>query len=136
MATVVELYEKLKPGLGEDGARALVEFIAASVQPRASTKEDLVAMEGRLDLALAQRVEEAKTEMFRRIEEVKSEMFRRIEEAKSEMIRRIEETKTEMIRRIEEARSEMIKWAFAFWIGNIAVMSGIIFVLLRAMVGK
>jgi len=32
---------------------------------------------------------------------------------------------------MHKMRAELIKWSFAFWIGNIAVLSGIMFALLR-----
>jgi len=41
MPTVLELYEKLKPKLGQEEARSLLEFIETSVEQRAATKADL-----------------------------------------------------------------------------------------------
>jgi hypothetical protein len=41
MPTVLELYEKLKPKLGEDETQALLEFVEASIERRAATKRDL-----------------------------------------------------------------------------------------------
>jgi cell division septum initiation protein DivIVA len=41
MPTVLELYEKLKPRLGEEEARSLLEFIESTVEQRAVTKADL-----------------------------------------------------------------------------------------------
>ena len=86
MPTLLELYEKLKPKLGEEEARSLLEFIEAGVERRAATKEDL------------QRVEVA----------LRGE--------------------------IQKTKADLIKWTFAFWIGNIAVLSGILFALLRTFI--
>jgi len=41
MPTVLELYEKLKPKLGEEEARSLLEFIERGVEQRAAGKGDL-----------------------------------------------------------------------------------------------
>lgn len=41
MATVLELYEKLKPKLGEAETRSLLEFIETSMQQDAAAKADL-----------------------------------------------------------------------------------------------
>jgi hypothetical protein len=38
--TVLDLYEKLKPRLGEE-TRALLAFVEAGVERKAATKEDL-----------------------------------------------------------------------------------------------
>jgi len=48
MPTVLELYEKLKPRLGEEEARSLLEFIETSVDQHAATKADLQRTESAL----------------------------------------------------------------------------------------
>jgi len=85
MSTTLELYEKLKPKLGDEEARSLLEFIETTVTQKAATKEDLALLEQRLKLEIA------------------------------------------------ELKSDLIKWMFGFWIGNIAVLTGIMFTLLRTM---
>ncbi len=68
MPTVLELYEKLKPKLGDEEARSLLEFIETSVERRAATKEDL------------QRTESALTEDLRRTESALREEIHRVRE--------------------------------------------------------
>nr|MCL6545310.1 hypothetical protein [Bryobacteraceae bacterium] len=92
MPTVLELYEKLKPKLGEAEARSLLEFIETSVEQRAATKADLQRTESVL-----------REEMHATAASLREEMHK--------------------------IRAELIKWSFAFWIGNIAVLSGIMFAL-------
>ena len=94
MPTVLELYEKLKPKLGDEEARSLLEFIETSVEHRAATKEDLQ----RTELALR------------------------------EEIHRVESSLREEIHNV---KVDLLKWSFAFWIGNVAVLSGIMFALVR-----
>jgi hypothetical protein len=95
MPTLLELYEKLKPKLGDEEARSLLEFIETSVERRAASKEDL----------------------------------QRTESALREEIHRVESSLREEIHNV---KVDLLKWSFAFWIGNIAVLSGIMFALLRA----
>ena len=106
MPRVLELYEKLKPKLGDEEARALLEFVEASVERRAATKEDL-----------------QRTELTLR------EELRRVDQALREEIHRLDQ-------KIEATKADLIKWAFGFWIGNVAVLSGIMFALLRTFSGK
>jgi hypothetical protein len=94
MPTVLELYEKLKPKLGDEEARSLLEFIETSVEHRAATKEDL----------------------------------QRTELAMREEIHRVESSLREEIHNV---KVDLLKWPFAFWIGNVAVLSGIMFALVR-----
>ena len=105
MPTVLELYEKLKPRLGEEEARSLLEFIESTVEQRAVTKADL-------QQAIASLREE----------------MRQLEGALREEIRQGDASLREEIQKV---RADLIKWSFAFWVGNVAVLSGIMFALLR-----
>jgi hypothetical protein len=106
MPTLLELYEKLKPTLGEEAARALLEYIEASVERKAATKEDL-----------------QRTELTLRDE------LRRVDQALHGELHGLDQ-------KIEVAKADLIKWTFGFWVGNVAVLSGIMFALLRTFGGK
>jgi hypothetical protein len=105
MPTVLELYEKLKPKLGEEEARSLLEFIESTVEQRAVTKADLQQTAASL-----------------------REEMRQLEGALREEIRQVDASLREEIQKV---RADLIKWSFAFWVGNVAVLSGIMFALLR-----
>ncbi|MBI2877895.1 MAG: DUF1640 domain-containing protein [Candidatus Tectomicrobia bacterium] len=113
MPTVLELYEKLKPKLGEEEAKALIEFVEASVERKAATKEDLQ----RTEMALREDLVGLKEDL------------RQTEAALREEIHRLDQ-------KIEATKADLIKWAFGFWIGNVAVLAGIMFALLRAFAEK
>jgi len=117
MPTVLELYEKLKPKLGEEETRILLEFVEASVERKAATKEDL------------QRTELVLREELRRVDQALREELHNVDQALREEIRRLDQ-------KIEATKADLIKWTFGFWVGNVAVLSGIMFALLRAFVGK
>ena len=99
MPTVLELYEKLKPKLGEAEARALLEFVETSVQEKAATKDDL-------------------------------------ERSASSLRDEIHRTEAVLRKEIQDVKVDLIKWSFAFWLGAVAVLSGIMLGLLRAFAGK
>ena len=105
MPTVLDLYEKLKPKLGEEEARSLLEFIESTVEQRAVTKADLQQTAASL-----------------------REEMRQLEGALREEIRQVDASLREEIQKV---RADLIKWSFAFWVGNVAVLSGIMFALLR-----
>ncbi len=117
MPTVLELYEKLKPKLGEEEARALLEFVEASVERRAATKEDLLRTEGAL-----------KEDLLRTEGALKEEMARLDQKLREEIAR--------LDQKIDTTKADLIKWTFGFWIGNVAVLSGIMFAIVRAFAGK
>jgi hypothetical protein len=128
MPTVLELYEKLKPKLGEDEAQALIEFVEASVERKAATQEDLLRTEAALKEDL-QRMETALRGEIHRLDQ-------RLEGTRADLGQKLEGAKAEFGQKLEAAKADLIKWSFAFWIGNVAVMSGIMFVLIRTFAGK
>ncbi len=65
MPTVLELYEKLKPKLGDAEARALLEFVETSVERRAATKEDLQREIQRVESALRQEIQSVKVDLIK-----------------------------------------------------------------------
>jgi phage-related tail protein len=105
MPTVLELYEKLKPKLGEEEARSLLEFIETSVDQRAATKADLQRTESALREELHVTAASLREELHATAASLREEMHK--------------------------IRAELIKRSFAFWIGNIVVLSGIMFALLH-----
>lgn len=95
MPTVLELYEKLKPKLGDEETRALIEFFDTSIETRAATKQDLQGVE-------------------------------------SALRQDIQRTESSLREGIHNVKVDLIKWTFGFWIGSIAVLSGIMIALFRA----
>ncbi len=152
MPSVLELYEKLKPKLGEDEARSLLEYVESTVEQRAATKSDLERNSGELREEI-RRVEGELREEIRRVEGELREEIRRVEGKLREEIRQVEvklreeinqldgklqTTESALRREIHQVREDMqsmkadlIKWSFVFWVGAVAALSGVMFALLR-----
>jgi hypothetical protein len=105
MPSVLELYEKLKPKLGEDEARALIEYVETSVEQRAATKADLQEAVSRVEVSLREEIHKAESSLRGETHRVREDM--------------------------QSLRADLIKWSFAFWVSAIAALSGIMFTLLR-----
>ena len=45
----VELYEQLKPHLGEGGTKSLIEYVDAKIRGEVATKEDLLLLKSDLE---------------------------------------------------------------------------------------
>jgi gas vesicle protein len=121
MPTVLELYEKLKPKLGEAEARALLEFVETSVQEKAATKDDL-----------DQTASSLRDELQRTASSLRDELQRTASSLRDEIHR----TEAVVRKEIQEVKVDLLKWSFAFWVGAVAVLSGIMLALLRAFAGK
>ena len=72
MTTLLELYEKLKPKLGEEEARSLLEYIESAVERRAATKEDLM----RTETGLREEIQRVETELREEIQRVRADLIR------------------------------------------------------------
>ncbi len=99
MATVLELYEKLKPKLGEREARELLEFIEQSVERRAATKEDLQ----RVEVSLREDLQRTEVSLREEIAALRAE--------------------------IQRVLADLLRWSFAFWAGAVGTLSGVILAL-------
>jgi hypothetical protein len=123
MPSVLELYEKLKPKLGEEEARSLLEYVDSTVEQRAATKADLHQTAAGL------------REEIREVESRLREEIRGVETKLGEEIRQVETKLGEEIHRVREEmhamKADLIKWSFVFWAGAVAALSGVLFALLR-----
>ena len=134
MASVLELYEKLKPKLGEAEARALLEFVEASAERKAATKEDLQ----RTEMALKEGLTALKADLQQTETALREEIHRldqKIEGVKVEVATALREEIHRLDLKIKVTKADLLKWTFGFWIGNVAVLSGIMFALLRTFAG-
>ena len=121
MPTVLELYEKLKPKLGEAETRALLEFVETSVQEKAATKDDLDRTASSLRDDLHQTASSLRDDLHQTASALRDDLHR---------------TEAVLRKEIQEVKVDLLKWSFAFWVGAVAVLSGIMLALLRAFAGK
>ena len=93
------LYEKLKPKLGEEEARALLEHINSAVEKGAATKEDLRNTR----------------------EELKGDIVKVREELREE-IAKVREEIAKVRKEIESVKFDLLKWLFGFWVTLLAAI--------------
>ncbi|HHT9119478.1 MAG TPA: hypothetical protein ACFYD3_02895 [Candidatus Hypogeohydataceae bacterium YC41] len=95
----LELYEQLKPKLGEKEARDLLEFVRDAVEKGAATKEDILRLEAS--------TKEELLNLDRKIESVKNELLKQMEILKGELFKEM---------------NSHLRWTFAFWATAIATI--------------
>lgn len=132
MPTVLQLYEKLKPKLGEEEARELLEYVETAVESRAASKADLQQVATELRGELQQAVTELRGELQQAVTELRGELQQGLSGLRAEFLRELTRVETTLRREIQESRADLLKWSFAFWVGNLAAMAGIIFAMFRA----
>jgi hypothetical protein len=105
-ATALQVYEAVKPKLGEREAQLLLDHIAA--QSHVSTAE----------LATKVELERLGAEMREEFGKVRADMQRGFGELRTEMVKENGKLRTDM----EKIRSDLIKWMFLFWTGQFGAM--------------
>jgi hypothetical protein len=127
MPSVLELYEKLKPKLGEQETRSLLEYVESTVERRAATKADLERNTGELREEIRRREGELREEI-RRVEGELREEIRRVEGALREEMHSM---RADLFKEMHSMKADLIKWSFVFWMGAVVALSGVAFTLLR-----
>ncbi|MBI4488597.1 MAG: hypothetical protein HY694_05890 [Deltaproteobacteria bacterium] len=107
-ADALKLYEMLKPKLGQEEARSLLTHI--DEVHRDTLQQALRGLATKEDLA------NLRAELLQEIGNVRQEIGKEIGNVRQE---------------IANVRADLLKWMFVFWVGQIAVLSGIFFAMLN-----
>jgi hypothetical protein len=104
---VVVIPRALQEKLGDEGSRALAEVLEKTVD--SGQRELLDGMEARMRAVVA---------------ESEARLERRIGEVQTGLERRIGEVQTGLERRIGGVEVRVLRWAFAFWVAQLAAFVG------------
>ena len=122
---IVTIPKVLRDKLGEDGAEALADLLSRS---NLRVQEDVITLVSeRFERRLAEELAKVRQEMADFRAEVKAEIAGVRAELKTEIAGVRAELKTE----IAGVRADLIRWMFVFWVGQVAVLTGILVALLR-----
>ena len=115
----------LQEKLGEEGSDAFVKVIKEI--DNEARKEALVVAEEHFEVRLSEEMGKLRQEFS----EFKEEMRTELSGFKDSMGREISSLKVENAK----TKADMIKWMFIFWIGQIGVLSGIMFAIFKMFSG-
>ncbi len=107
VVSTVDLYEKIKTKIGDEGARILIEYVDSKIEKEAVTKLDLKDTEDEVKSEINRVEVELRNEINRVENELKSEINRVEVELRNEISRVENELKSEINRVEVELRSEI-----------------------------
>ena len=120
-AAEIELYEMLKPKVGEKEAKTLVEYIEAKVERKFEEKKDVLATKqdiADLKVATKQDIADLKVATKQDIADLKV--------ATKQDIAYLKQDIANLEIKLEKTRADIIKWMFLFWIGQLASLIAIL----------
>ena len=118
---VITVPRPLREKLGEDGTDALVALINEAGE---NTKRSVIeVVEERFERRLAEEMGKIRAEMG----QLRAEMAEAMGKLRAEMAGEISKLRAEM----HDLGANLIQWMFVFWIGQIGVLTGILFAFFR-----
>ena len=119
--SVIALPPVLQDKLGRDAAQALVELINES---QADFKVDVIEIcEERFETRLTQEAFALRKETS----DLRVELIQQMADLETRLTRQMADLETRLTHLIESGRSETLKWMLVFWVGQFAVLLGILF---------
>ncbi len=111
---IINVPKVLREKLGDDGVEALLELINLADE---KMKENII---------------EIQTEKYeRRLTEEISKLDKRVTEVEAKLDKRITEEISKLRVEISRTYANIIKWMFIFWVGQIGVITAILFTFLK-----
>lgn len=137
---IVAIPEVLREKLGPEGARALAELLnEARVQTRddaieiavSAFKRQLAEDFGGLRAELHSEVGSLRAELHSEVGNLRAELRSEVGSLRAELHSEIGGLRADLISRMGAFEGRITRWMFAFWIGQIGALIGILFAFFR-----
>ncbi|MDX2195728.1 MAG: hypothetical protein NW207_04865 [Cytophagales bacterium] len=140
-----KLLDILREKMGEDEARALVEFIEIKVEDKYieaknvfATKEDLLKLELKIvqvihnnHLEVQKLIADTKIETQKIIAESKNDLQKLMAESKNDLQKLVADSKNDLQKLIADSKFETIKWLFGFILTSTVAIIGTILAVMK-----
>ncbi len=111
---LVAIEEPLREKLGNEASASLIRLINLSQEEQ--KKDILEIVEEKFERRLSEE-----------ISGLKSSLLEKISDTRADLIKYISQTREEMITYSAKTKADLIKWMFIFWVGQVAVILGMLF---------
>ena len=144
-----EVARILQRAFGPDEGLVVLEFIVARTPPEdVARQQDVREVEAALRLEIERvrlEIERLRTELMEKIEEnrleierVRADLTEKMGQIQADLTKKIEENRLEiervradLIKEIGQTKVSLIRWAFVFWVSQMAALVGILFALVQ-----
>lgn len=129
---VLTVKKPLRDKLGDEGVDSLIEIINEAL---GNQKNDILQfVEEKFEHRLSEeigKVDKRISNLEKEMSAIKSGLSAEIKETESGLLAKIRETESGLLAKIAETHADLIKWMFIFWVGQVAVILGLLFAFFR-----
>ena len=122
MATYTQVATILQKALGQQEGLLVLEYFETRLPPDVARQRDVTETETALHLE----IEKVRADLTKEIEKVRADLTKEIEQVRLE----VEKVRADLTVQIERSQTVQTRWAFLFWISQMAVLLGLLFRLL------
>ena len=113
--TYTQVATILQKALGQEEGLLVLEYFESRLPPDVARQRDISETEAALRLE---------------IEKARADLGKEIEKVRADLSKEIEKVRADLIVQIERSQATQTRWAFLFWVSQMAVLVGVLFRLL------
>jgi hypothetical protein len=122
MVTYTQVATILQKAHGQKEGLLVLEYFESRIPPDVARQRDLSETEAALRLE----IEQVRADLTKEIEQVRLE----VEKVRADLTKEIERVRADLTVQIARSQATQTRWAFLFWISQMAVLAGVLFRLL------
>ena len=133
MATYTQVATILQKAFGQEEGLLVLEYFEKRIPPDVARRQDVSETEAALRLE----IEKVRADLTKEIEKVRADLTKEIEKVRADLTVEIEKVRAEIEKvradltiQIERSQAVQTRWAFLFWVTQMAILLGILFRLL------
>ena len=131
--TYTQVATILQKALGQEEGLLVLEYFESRIPPDVARQRDLSETEAALRLEIEKvraEIERTRAELTKEIEKVHADLTKEIEKVRADLTKEIEKVRADLTVQIASSQATQTRWAFLFWISQMAVLVGVLFQLL------
>ena len=122
MVTYTQVATILQKAHGQKEGLLVLEYFGSRIPPDVARQRDL----SKTEAALRLEIERVRADLTKEIEGVRADLTGEIGKVRLE----VEKVRADLIVQIARSQATQTRWAFLFWISQMAVLAGVLFRLL------
>jgi len=126
MATYTQVATILQKALGQEEGLLVMEYFEARIPPDVARQRDVSEAEAALRLE----TEKVRADLTQQIEKTRADLAQQIEKVRADLTKEIEKVRADLTAQIARSQATQTRWAFLFWVSQMAVLVGVLFRLL------